>query len=400
MDNEYAQVAAAPVEDRFAQARAVVAGRMPELDGLRGLAVLAVIWHNAGLTWDHHGAGMLHELLQLTANMGWMGVQLFFVLSGFLISGILLDQQGAPRQLRNFYMRRVLRILPLYFVVLAVLFVLLPALQLTPAWVHPRAQVWYWTFLVNWAEPIWHGDGGLGHFWSLAVEEQFYLLWPILTVSLARDTMARFCVGLIVTAISARALLEWYDPEFALDAAYQFTVARWDALAVGALLALVMRRREWFERLDAWAPWLSLMLLAYMAIDIARAHNFAPVAGGIAVAALNQTVAALLFGLLIFAALRPRAVASAMQARLRNAALRSVGKYSYAIYVFHLPMIHVWGYLAPRLPWLARLPPALQTLCDIGAVFVLSSALAWLSWQVLEQPCLQLKRFFANPKTA
>lgn len=400
MNNDYAEAAApAAAVDRFAAARAAIAGRMPELDGLRGLAVLAVIWHNTALTWNHGRSGVLGGAVSLTANMGWTGVQLFFVLSGFLISGILLDEQGAPRQLRNFYMRRVLRIMPLYFSVLAVVFLLLPALQVTPAWVNPAAQVWYWTFLVNWAEPILHGGGGLGHFWSLAVEEQFYLLWPMLTISVTRGTMARVCLGLIVSAAVIRALLVYHDPEFAEEAAYQFTVARWDALAVGALLALIMRRREWFAQLDAWTPRLALALTGYLVLDLLLAHNFAPVGPGIA--ALNQSVAALIFGLLIFAALRPGGAGiSTLQTALSRPLLRRVGKYSYAIYVFHLPMIHVWGYLQPQLPWLATLPPVLQTLCDVGAVFIFSTALARLSWQVLEQPCLRLKVLFATPKTA
>jgi peptidoglycan/LPS O-acetylase OafA/YrhL len=233
----------------------VLGGRMPQLDALRAFAILAVILHNAGAKGLEHPAGIFVKLVEFAATTGWVGVQLFFVLSGFLITGILVDGRGDPHQLRNFYMRRVLRIFPLYYAFLFIAFVLLPLIGIMPTWleVSYTHQFWYWTYLINWAEPFL-GTVELGHIWSLAVEEQFYILWPILVIAVRRRTLAYVCLGLILSAIVTRILLIHHDPEFASKAAYMFTIARWDSLALGALLALALRDRFWYERLRVWTP--------------------------------------------------------------------------------------------------------------------------------------------------
>ena len=145
----------------------------PALDGVRGLAIALVVASHV-TTWP-------------PATQGWIGVDLFFVLSGFLITGILADSRNVIGRARAFYVRRALRILPLYYGVLVTLFVVIPIL-------HPlhtqeyqtlaREQWWYWTYLQNWRIASAHSiDGGsLVWFWSLAIEEQFYLIWPVTLV--------------------------------------------------------------------------------------------------------------------------------------------------------------------------------------------------------------------------
>jgi len=389
----------AAVPDRFERVRHAVSGRMPELDGLRGLAILIVIWHNAGLTWYHHRPGLLPDLFSLSANMGWLGVQLFFVLSGFLITGVLLDGKGRPRQLPNFYMRRVLRIFPLYFLVLIFAFIVLPALHAMPEWLAADRdrQLWYWTFLINWAAPVVGGGTTLSHFWSLAVEEQFYLLWPLLVVVCGRRALAWLCAAVVVSALVFRGWQTAVDFEFAQQAAYQFTVARWDALACGALLALALRWRGAFGQLERHSHKVFYAVAAYVVLTIVLRHNYAPVEPGFAV--LNQSAAALFFALLIYFALAPLHVESALVARwLRFSLLRKTGKYSYAMYVFHLPMIHVWGDL--RSQWFPNWGndfPLLSVLGDIVVVLALSTLLALLSWRLIETPFLNLKRLFGQP---
>jgi peptidoglycan/LPS O-acetylase OafA/YrhL len=201
--------------DPLSRVQATVRTHIPALDGLRGLAIIAVVWHNSALTGSGAGMSELAKFISLFANMGWVGVQLFFVLSGFLITGILLDEKGAPRQLHNFYMRRVLRIFPLYYAVLLVAFIVLPALGDRPAWsvANKSNEIWYWLYLVNWDIPIEGGGGGLSHFWSLAVEEQFYLLWPLAVIALSRSALSRLCLVLIVSAPLARAALIYQSME-------------------------------------------------------------------------------------------------------------------------------------------------------------------------------------------
>jgi len=376
--------------DRGARMRATLRGRMPELDGLRGLAILIVIWHNAGLTWYHHQPGLLSDAFSLSANIGWVGVQLFFVLSGFLITGILLDARGRPRTLPNFYMRRLLRIFPLYFGILLLAFALLPALHLMPPWLEQdRArQIWYWTFLINWAAPVIGGGSTFAHFWSLAVEEQFYLLWPLLVMLCSRRTMVWLCLVLVLSALAVRAWLTTFDIEFAQEAAYQFTAARWDALAIGALLAIALRARTGRRLLERHGRRVLFAAVLYVVAIIALKHNFAPVEPDFAIG--NQTIVAIAFALSMYLALD-----GARHTRwLRSTPLRAAGKYSYGMYVFHLPMIHVWGALRSRLaPWAAGFP-LLMALLDIGAVLILSTLLALLSWRLIERPFLRLKRAF------
>src|SRR5262249_15618967 len=154
-------------------------------------------------------------------DRGWAGVQLFFVLSGFLITGILLETRQRARYYRNFFGRRVLRIFPLYYAVLIVAFVIVPLI----AGKQPRGhehQLWLWVYLANWTGPF---DGGVfifGHFWSLAVEEQFYVTWPFLVRALPARAFATLCGVLIVAAPLSRALLRarGVDPE----AVYEFTI--------------------------------------------------------------------------------------------------------------------------------------------------------------------------------
>src|SRR5258706_11472560 len=168
--------------------------RLPGLDGLRGLAILMVMMVHFGGTTEHGITGAALWFSRLT-GAGWCGVDLFFVLSGFLITGILYDAKGAPGGLRNFYARRVLRIFPLYYGTLVVLFVILPLLAPGP---NPglekvaQQQGWLWLYLSNFAA-VFIGDhtfaGGLvqaGDFWALAIEEQFYLVWPLVVLTLRR----------------------------------------------------------------------------------------------------------------------------------------------------------------------------------------------------------------------
>src|ERR1043165_9488354 len=148
----------------------------PALDGLRGVAVLVVMLHN--LTILEQRDSLPARLWVFATDSCWIGVQLFFVLSGFLITGILLDERGAPRFFRDFYLRRQLLIFPLYYLVLIVRFAIVP--RFVPDTSVPLdVALGFWLYLSNWTDLYTHGVNGFGHFWSLAVEEQFYLAWPL-----------------------------------------------------------------------------------------------------------------------------------------------------------------------------------------------------------------------------
>ena len=180
--------------------------RNKALDGVRGLALLIVVVHNTAWisgTSNH----FTFKLYTSAAAAGWAGVQLFFVLSGFLITGILLDTQHAPNYFRRFYVRRTLRIFPLYFLMLAVAVFVVAPLQRDSSWAQSvHSYQWtYWLYVSNWTEPFGYSVHGLSHLWSLAVEEQFYLIWPLVVwwlssrrlywLAVARWSPVQQCVG-------------------------------------------------------------------------------------------------------------------------------------------------------------------------------------------------------------
>ena len=182
-------------------------GHLPALDGVRGLAVLGVLLlHFIG---NMQPQDALERALVTVTKYGSYGVELFFVLSGFLITGILYDARNKPHYFRNFYMRRLLRIFPLYYGVLALVFLvapLIPLLQGPTLDYLVERQAWAWLYAVN-IYIAKHGDWSLSyldHFWSLAIEEHFYLFWPLVVFLLARRP--RLCSGWrLATALSRHA---------------------------------------------------------------------------------------------------------------------------------------------------------------------------------------------------
>ena len=179
--------------------------RMPALDGLRGVAIIWVVLHNTTnlLPSELHGPW---RALAFLVHPGWIGVQLFFALSGFLITGSLLETRHAQNYFRAFYARRALRILPLYYTVLILLLIVAPAMHVDPPRLHAdlSQQLSLWLFAVNWthAEPY-----GLGHFWSLAVEEQFYWFWPFIVRRPSLRRLISMCVAIAVIALVARGIM-------------------------------------------------------------------------------------------------------------------------------------------------------------------------------------------------
>jgi len=365
--------------------------RVPALDGIRGLAILLVIPHNGNLMPSGDVHGIAHAVKDLMLN-GWVGVQLFFVLSGFLISGALLDTQDSRSYYQSFYARRALRVLPLYYGVLILTFLILAPLGLLPPETVNRQhnQIWLWTFLSNWSDPLGYDVKGFTHFWSLAVEEQFYLLWPLVLHRMRPERVLTLCMGLSVTALAVRSLIRiegWPD-----DFSYEFTICRMDALSMGAAAAALIRIPLWKERVEharRYLPWMALFLIVIM---VPVTHDYER---GWQTQTLGYTTLAAAFALLVLAGSCMRPTDTSWSARFfQLAALRSAGKYSYAMYVFHFPLHKLLG---------TRLVGATESLASANAailyalaLIVVSYLLGWTSYHLYEKHFLRLKRLFSQ----
>lgn len=351
------------------------------LDGLRGIAILLVLLHGFDMIRDTNGASRAVDLL---FDLGWVGVQLFFVLSGYLITGILLDTRRAATYYRSFFLRRFLRIFPLYYGVLIVAFAILPWFLAMPPG-HGDHQVWLWTYLANYVAPFGYSEPAFPHFWSLCVEEQFYLVWPFLVRRGGSRGVLAFSALLIALGVACRifARLHFGEPT-GHEIAYMATPCRADALAIGALAALAVRNERIAGMLRGFGS--GTLLAAGLAIAAAGGLG-----GGIGrvtfgMQTFGYPLIALGFALVLLAALRQESPAARV---LGTPLLRRCGTYSYGMYVFYAPL-----HLFVGLPLLARLghPPSFVESVAYEAVAIAATfALGALSYHLYEKRFLDLK---------
>ena len=360
---------------------------MLAIDGVRGVAIAVVVAHNASFVLETTDSSLLQGARSIVWG-GWVGVLLFFVLSGFLITGILLESAGSPRYFRTFYVRRTLRIFPLYYVTLAVAMLLVPLVPGTETWAATahRNQVWFWTYLSNWTDAFDRDIRGFNHFWSLAVEEQFYLVWPIVVLWLGAKRLRALCIAMVVAGPLIRLALHLAGaPELAIS---EFTVARMDALAAGALLAVLWRDDESRAAVTQMLPRLAIgsAFAAGLVFLIRRGFQ----ENDLGVQLFGHTPVILICAWLLVVGLRERP--GILRRALESRALRELGKYSYAMYVFHWP-IHILlspvasGFVNTGSPVRRLFAYVIYT----GVVAAVSLVAAMVSWTVLESPFLRLK---------
>jgi peptidoglycan/LPS O-acetylase OafA/YrhL len=364
---------------------------IPALDGIRAAAILLVVPHNTDIYGAHPG---LFFPMAVMAHLGWIGVQLFFVLSGFLITAGLLDTVHTEGYLRNFYLRRVLRILPLYYLVLLIGLVVLPALLMTPRTdLERQGEPWLWLFLSNWVQPFGRGVTGLSHFWSLAVEEQFYLVWPLVVLRWQGRALLRVAVTLTIVAIASRAaLIAAHAPS---DAIYMFTFCRMDALALGASAAVLAREEQAMAWLAGRANRLLITALALLVLQAFVARGFG--LDRVATQLFGYSLIAVSFALAILAVAVNHAQARTtwIDRLLSSRPLRSIGRYSYGMYVLHLPLTFLLsGPILNALAGLGTAEPPLYALIFT----VISYAAGWASYLLVERRFLQLKSRLTSGK--
>ena len=376
------------------------APRLEALDGLRGLAILLVVLHNSG-TVNGALSSIALKIGAFLVAPGWVGVQLFFALSGFLITRLLLQSKQAKGYFRRFYMRRVLRIFPLYYLALVVVLVIAPNVPGLEALGEsgPRSSLWYWTYLVNWVQPFGGLVNSLGHFWSLAVEEQFYLVWPVLVLVLGARWLARLCAALVVGSLLVRiAVFQVLPAGAAAQAAYQLTISRCDALALGALVAMAIRDPFVIASVRRWVSRLWIVVAVALVALVVVQHGLNPLE--FPVVTFGQTLVALLATALVLwcADPQPAGVPSFVARTMRAGWLRRIGRYSYSIYIVHVPItVLTRPYVVRALSFGTASSRVAAHVAYVGGVFLLSYGIAMVTWYAIEQPFLNLKRFFPMP---
>ena len=361
-----------------------IKAQIPALDGVRGLAIALVLFHHftMGLT----RSSVLAKAVIKIGTVGWCGVDLFFVLSGFLITGILDDARLAEKQhpYRNFYARRVLRVFPLYFGTLLVLLII----------GEPRgfegigdAALWNWTFTTNLLVALRGAWLPLGHFWSLAVEEHFYLFWPVAVVWGGRKFAMRLTLAFILMSLLARCALV---ANGATLGAYVLTICRVDSLAVGGALCLWLREHDPSRESVRWIKisWISVSALIGLIVWRRGLAYHDHVVQIIGYPLLALTGASLIAVVMTNPSLPIVRI-------LRHPLPRALGRYSFGLYVFNSIAILVLDG--------QRVKPAILDatgsvlIADLSyiamAVFFTFSA-AWLSWHGLEKHALKAKGYF------
>jgi peptidoglycan/LPS O-acetylase OafA/YrhL len=359
------------------------------LDGFRGIAIAAVLLAHC-MRFNANTPAL--DWADAFFASGWMGVDLFFVLSGYLITRILLCSRGSQRYFTNFYMRRVLRILPAYYFYLLLVFVATPAAGwIDPALRYAEEFVPLAFFLQNFSISLqrrWFQMPGLDHLWSIAVEEQFYVVWPLLVAACPPRLLARCCLAIIlvawVTKLALTAAGAW---AFSI---YVLPFTRMDALAAGALIAALPYATWNADVCRKTAMGVGTAALMLVVLEFLRSR-------GLAMSAESPAAAYTILTTLVCAALLFAVVRAPQADSLRRlcsiAPLRFLGKYSYGIYLLHYGITQIF-----KRPLLStfeeRLPEAFGALVAGFSVIAVSILAAIAMFHLLEQPLLNLKRYF------
>ncbi|HEX4156334.1 MAG TPA: acyltransferase [Acidobacteriaceae bacterium] len=353
--------------------------RLPALDGLRGLAVLLVFSLHVG--GGAHSSFLPLRVIGEICNQGWTGVTLFFILSGFLITGILWDSRGEPHWWRNFYTRRMLRIFPLYY---GSLLAVLVAAALAGTFSIALSRIWspllFLQDIPGRAAACINYDGSplqLSHFWSLAVEEQFYIVWPFLLL-LPKTKRAALSLCTVIFVLSELLLLSHWT-RLGIEQHLPLVFTRAAEMAAGAWLAIAYRTRLW-NHLRRPAQFAAVLGLA---LFILGAYSGYARFGPLCLPAITLCYAALLV-----LSLHQGLVGRALSTRL----IRWIGTISYGIYVYHVLLGHLFETAAVRIAGSAQgdlFHLVLIAISTIGTLLI-----SWLSFQYFERPFLRRKRYY------
>ncbi len=356
--------------------------RIPALDGVRGIATLTVLFCHFLFEDLYHD-----RWWWAVAHAGWLGVDLFFVLSGFLITGILLHKKSKPRYFSDFYRRRILRIFPLYYfsLFLSVFAILVIDQQPHRLYTGYDSLGWYFAFIPNIAlalknDWLWQTNWvGLSHLWSLAVEEQFYMVWPLVVMILPRKGLLALCVAILAMSAWIRIETDVVFGQKWSIASYVLPYCRMDGLAAGSLLA-ILNMQGWlkpvrFQRDLARDFTVAAFMLTFYMLVAGNSH-------------WRGTWVALTFlGMVYFALDAKGPIRKLCEWRF----LMHIGTYSYGMYIFH-QMFRVVFDMIYRKPLeslgLSEFPVQVLYILLAGLT---TYGLARLSFRWIEKPFLDRK---------
>jgi peptidoglycan/LPS O-acetylase OafA/YrhL len=351
---------------------------IPELDGIRGIAALMVLCHHLFFTsipeperWN----GFVLAVSRLS-HAGGNGVDLFFVLSGFLITSLLVLDRGSPHYYWNFYWKRVLRIFPLYFAALILLLVFSPS-----AW---RYTILSFIFLANFAQ-LFHVVSS-GPFWTLAIEEQFYLLWPRFAARLSVASLERLALGIVIASPILRLVAAAFGHHN-----YEFTFFHADGLALGAMLACQQIGRQTGGAQPSRTAVAQMVLLfaaiALVALPLVPSSRLAPESHLLFAAyALQMSGISLLAYCIIAAAVRH--TGSPLLAIFRSRLLTFFGLISYCLYIANGYAVIVYDrFMGPM-----QTGNMSQYAIRAASVFAATITVCLLSRFLIEQPAMSLRK--------
>ncbi len=369
-------------------------GHIASLDGVRGLAILLVLMIHFCCLTGGQPRRIADRLFYKCAFTGWCGVDLFFLLSGFLITGILFDTKFSRHRMKNFYARRSLRIFPLYYGVVILWFLVLP--MINPAWNYasgwPLAKkVCVWLYAVNWGWVCFNYDFGvMDHFWSLAIEEHFYLVWPLVIWFFSRKTAMRICIACCGASALSRALLLTLG--VIPSKIWKLDTSHIDSLCLGGWLALTARGPSGSAPLVGPAKKVAVLAFFALVCVILWRTGMNHMDGMFQILGIPPLV--VFFGAsLVLVVHAP--LSSPLGMIFNSGLMRFFGKYSYGLYVWHWLLsdhFEVWFPTKQYQVSFGEYIPAVAAhaiLCSMVTILV-----AVISYKIYEKMFINMKRFF------
>ncbi len=344
-----------------------------EFDGWRGLGISFVVL-------AHYFPGYFIG--------SWVFMEMFFVMSGFLITGILMDSKSSEHYYRNFIGRRVVRVFPLYYLCLIILFFLVPVKWIDLSY-YREHQTWFWLYIENWLYALdgWPKVKALHHFWSLAIEEQFYLSWPFFVFIFSSKGLIRFCIFLFFFSILFRNI--GLHIGFVMPFPYVATFSRMEGITLGAMIAILVRTDKSILEKYVYPVTIISGLIAILGFVLAKSMMFQAQAHY----TFNYTFVDLFFAGMITLTICENQLV--LLKRLLNKKLfKQLGIMSYGLYIFHYPIQNMiennyLGYL--------RLFTGSENMGKILCLLIafgITLPFVYFVHKKIEIPCWKLKKYF------